>query len=95
MPLHHPLSQPFTPGIEAKQVRKQLSERFGIRIAGGQGHQKDTVLRIGHMGYCSATDVLLIISALEVVLTDLGHVFEAGQGTVAAQKALIGGNVHV
>ncbi|WP_342526178.1 alanine--glyoxylate aminotransferase family protein [Chryseomicrobium sp. FSL W7-1435] len=85
----------LTPGIEAKQVRKQLSERFGIRIAGGQGHQKDTVLRIGHMGYCSATDVLLIISALEVVLTDLGHVFEAGQGTVAAQKALIGGNVHV
>ncbi|XKH51748.1 alanine--glyoxylate aminotransferase family protein [Chryseomicrobium palamuruense] len=83
------------PGIEGKLVRKQLTQRFGIRIAGGQGHQKETVLRIGHMGYCSTADILLVISALEVVLRDLGHEFPAGHGTVAAQNTLIGGHVHV
>lgn len=83
------------PGIEGKLIRKQLTQRFGIRIAGGQGHQKETVLRIGHMGYCSTADILLVISALEVVLRDLGHAFPAGHGTVAAQNTLIGGHVHV
>lgn len=85
------------PTVEAKQVRKALKEQFGIRIAAGQGHQKDTVLRIGHMGYCTATDVLTVLTALEIVLMDLGHTFSPGAGTVAAQQVFLkkGTGVHV
>lgn len=85
------------PGIAAKDIRKQLKDHFGIRIAGGQGHQKETILRIGHMGYCTPVDILQTISALEAVLLELNHSFTPGAGTVAAQQIYLnqGGIRHV
>lgn len=84
-------------GLDAKTIRKQLKEQFGIRVAGGQGHQTDTVIRIGHMGYCTPADILQTVSALEVVLQGAGHPFTPGRGTVAAQTIFLktGGHAHV
>ncbi|MFC4355717.1 pyridoxal-phosphate-dependent aminotransferase family protein [Chryseomicrobium palamuruense] len=84
-------------GTPAKDIRKKLKNNFGVRFAGGQGHQKDTIIRIGHMGYCTPVDMLQAISALETVLLELNHSFTPGAGTVAAQQIFLnqGGAIHV
>lgn len=83
--------------FDAKEIRKRMKEQFGIQLAGGQGHQSDTVIRIGHMGYCTPADILQTISALEIVLLQLGQTNKTGAGSAAAQQIFLnrGGYVHV
>ena len=71
---------------QGPDIRNGLKERFGIQSAGGQEHLKGKIFRIGHMGYVDEMDTVLAIAALEQVLYKLGHKFELGAGTVAAQK---------
>jgi aspartate aminotransferase-like enzyme len=47
------------------------------------------IFRIGHLGYCDRTDILMTVAALECVLSDLGVPIELGAGVKAAQKILI------
>ena len=42
------------------------------------------------MGYVESFDMLLVISAIEVVLKRLGYDVPLGKGVGAAQKVLIG-----
>lgn len=37
---------------ELTYLKDQLKSRFNITIAGGQGHLKGHILRIGHIGKC-------------------------------------------
>ncbi len=41
-----------------KIIKDELKNRFKITIAGGQGHLKGQILRIGHMGKISPFDIL-------------------------------------
>ncbi|WP_173918122.1 alanine--glyoxylate aminotransferase family protein [Halobacillus sp. Marseille-Q1614] len=75
--------------FEAEQFRKTANQEFGLMTAGGQKHLKGEIFRIGHMGYSRPTTVLQYISILELVLQRLGHNFEPGAGSAAAQKAYI------
>lgn len=77
-------------GIKDGQIRGALSEKFGITVIGGQDKLKGKVIRIGHMGYFDELDVVAGVSALEMVLADLGYDFEPGAGVAAAQRALVG-----
>jgi len=43
------------------------------------------------MGYCDAFDTLGVITALELVLHELGHPVHLGQGLAAAQKVFAEG----
>lgn len=72
--------------FDAEDLRKALKQEFGLSIAGGQQHLTGKILRIGHMGYCSPSDVLQIISLVEVGLKIIGKEIELGKGTAAAQK---------
>ncbi len=72
-------------GINDVTVRKGLLERFGIEIGGGLGAFKGKVWRIGLMGYGSReNNVLLVLSALEILLAEQGHKFDRGASIAAA-----------
>ncbi|MFP3867945.1 MAG: pyridoxal-phosphate-dependent aminotransferase family protein [Desulfobacteraceae bacterium] len=77
-------------GIDGQQVVKILREKYGLTIAGGQAQAKGKIFRIAHMGYIDAFDVVMAISALEVVLNELGYKIELGTGVRAAEQILFG-----
>jgi alanine-glyoxylate transaminase/serine-glyoxylate transaminase/serine-pyruvate transaminase len=75
-------------GVDDIAVRKGLLERFGIEIGAGLGAFKGKVWRIGLMGYASrANNVLLFLAALEQLLADQGHRFDAGAAVADANAA--------
>jgi len=73
-------------GIESGAIVKGLKSEFGSTVAGGQGELKGKILRIAHLGYYDATDILGLIATLEIVLRRVGHRFEAGRGVAAAEE---------
>jgi len=77
-------------GFTPAQIKKQIYDRFGIYIAGGQGRLKDLVFRIGHMGYVDKIDILSVIASLEIVLKEGGHIFDSGAGIRSAMDVLSG-----
>lgn len=77
-------------GIDGLSITKILSKDYGITIAGGQSQAKGKIFRISHMGYVDAFDILMVISAVEVVLKRLGYDVSLGKGVGAAQKFFIG-----
>jgi len=73
-------------GIDGAALPKTMRDKFGITIAGGQGHLKGKIVRIAHCGYYGAFDVLTSIAGLEMALDELGHDVTFGAGTAAAQE---------
>lgn len=74
-------------GVEDARVRTALLEEFNIEIGGGLGALKGRTWRIGLMGESSSpANVLLVLSALERVLSRCGHTLEAGAAVAAAQR---------
>ena len=60
-------------------------------MAGGQDTLKGKIIRVAHMGYMDMFDVLAAVSAIEMVLVEMGHKLEPGAGIAAAQKSLTSG----
>ena len=50
--------------IDGAKVPKLMRDRFGITIAGGQGHLKGKIARIAHCGYFGAFDIVVTVAAL-------------------------------
>jgi aspartate aminotransferase-like enzyme len=75
-------------GIDGVAIVSKLEKQYGIRIAGGQDPLKGKIFRIGHMGYTDPFDVLAGLSALEMVLLEMGYSLEPGSGVAAAQQVL-------
>lgn len=71
-------------GVGSGDLIDRLGQRFGIRIAGGQGDLKGKIIRIAHLGYFDLPDVFSLLSALELCLLELGARFEPGSGVRAA-----------
>jgi aspartate aminotransferase-like enzyme len=72
-------------GLDSGAIAKGLRAEFASTVAGGQGKLKGKILRIAHLGYYDATDMLGLIGTLEIVLSRLGHRFELGRGVAAAE----------
>ena len=66
-----------------------IREKYGVAIAGGQDHLKGKIVRISHMGYVNAYDILSGLAALEFVLRDLGYALETGASVKAAMDVLV------
>ncbi len=77
-------------GVDAGKITGHLWDRYGVRVAGGQGHLKGKIFRIAHMGFMDAFDVIIGISSLELTLRDLGLPVELGKGVGVAQQILAG-----
>jgi len=75
--------------IGAKDLKNRFYDRFGITVAGGQDQAKGKIIRIAHLGYYGHLDMILVISALEMLLREIGYSFELGAGVRAAQEILI------
>jgi serine---pyruvate transaminase len=73
-------------GIDGAAIPKLMRDRYGITIAGGQGHLKGKIVRIAHCGYYGAFDVLTSITGLELALDELGFDVSFGAGVSRAQQ---------
>ena len=74
-------------GVDDATVRKGLLERFGIEIGGGLGAFKGKAWRIGLMGYgARQANVLLLLAALEQLLSEQGYAFQPGASIAAANS---------
>jgi len=72
-------------GVESGAIVKALKAEFASTVAGGQGKLKGQILRIAHLGYYDATDILGLLATLEIALRRLGHRFDLGAGMAAAE----------
>ena len=75
-------------GVDGSAFLKRLESRFGIKVAGGQGQIKGKIFRIAHMGILDELDILGTLSAIELVLVELGRHVELGAGVAAASRVL-------
>ena len=71
---------------QGPDVVQHMREDHGITIAGGQRHLGPRLFRLGHIGFFERSDILNMISALELVLPEVGHEVETGTGIEAAQS---------
>jgi aspartate aminotransferase-like enzyme len=75
-------------GIDGKMLKKNFEDMYGLIIAGGQSQLKGKIIRIAHIGYFQALDIIQAISALELILQDMGYPVELGKGVKAAEEIL-------
>lgn len=76
-------------GIDCGLFIKKLKSKYDVTIIGGQEHVKGKIFRIAHLGYMDVFDIIIAISALEMVLVEMGYKHELGKGVGAAQKVLM------
>jgi aspartate aminotransferase-like enzyme len=66
-----------------------LRDKMNITLAEGQDQLKGKVIRIAHVGYMGAFDVITAIAALEMSLRKFGAEIPFGKGVAAAQEVLL------
>jgi len=76
-------------GIDGERLKDLFFERFGITVAEGQDRAKGKIIRIAHLGYYERLDMVMVISALEMLLREMGYPFELGTGVKAAEEILL------
>lgn len=70
------------------EVRKTLLNEFNLEIGAGLGPLAGKIWRIGIMGYsCKPENVMLCLSALGSVLSDMGLPVKVGEAEAAAHSA--------
>ena len=76
-------------GIDADAVLEYLRDKMNITLAEGQDQLKGKAIRIAHIGYMGAFDVITAIAALEMALRRFGVEIPFGKGVAAAQEVLM------
>jgi aspartate aminotransferase-like enzyme len=76
-------------GIQGGKLKNLFFEKFGITVAGGQDQAKGKIIRIAHLGYYERLDMVMVISALEMLLKQMGYPFELGAGVRRAEEILM------
>ena len=75
-------------GADEAAVRKTLLDEFGLEIGAALGPLKGQMWRFGLMGYsCRPDNVMLCLSALSSVLSDMGLAVQVGDAEAAAHGA--------
>jgi aspartate aminotransferase-like enzyme len=69
-------------------VIRELRERHGIVISGGQQELKGKIWRIGTMGALTPDDILRAVGALEAALSERGLRCDPGAAGLAASRVL-------
>jgi len=76
-------------GVDGGKLVGYLRDRMGVTFMGGQDQLKGKIVRIGHLGYTGAFDIITAVGALEMALRHFGHPVELGKGVAAAQHVLM------
>ena len=74
--------------LDGSAFLKKLESRYGVKVAGGQAHLKGKIFRVAHMGIVDELDILATLSAIEMVLDELGRPVQFGAGVAAASQVL-------
>lgn len=74
--------------IDANRLLRRLEARFGVKLASGQGPLKGRIFRMAHFGLIDELDILATLSAIELVLHELGWPIEWGRAAGAASQIL-------
>jgi alanine-glyoxylate transaminase / serine-glyoxylate transaminase / serine-pyruvate transaminase len=75
-------------GVNEAEVRRTLLSEFNLEIGAGLGPLAGKIWRFGLMGYsCKPENVMLCLSALGSVLSDMGLPIEVGVAEAAAHHA--------
>ena len=77
-------------GINGELLVKTMRDKYGVTVAGGQSELKGKIFRIAHLGFMENFDCIVAISALEIVLTEMGYKLEPGRGVGAVEKVILG-----
>ena len=75
-------------GISPVIIKDMAREKYGLMIASGLGDFKETAIRIGHLGTITTREALLVVSALELILFELGMVQKPGKGLEAFHESI-------
>ena len=73
-------------GVDGSALLSKLEKQYGFKFAGGQDSLKGKIIRLAHMGHIDQFDILAALSALELVLKEMGLPIEPGKGVAAAQR---------
>ena len=76
-------------GIDADALLEYLRDKMNVILAEGQDKLKGKAIRIAHIGYMGAFDVITAIAALEMALRKFGAEIPFGKGVAAAQEVLM------
>ncbi len=76
-------------GITGPEVVRRMAQDQGMTIAGGQKDLKKSLIRIGHIGFFEASDIRMVLGALEAVMNDLGADVQPGVAMSAAQRVFL------
>lgn len=76
-------------GMDGEKLLDYLRDSMGVTFAEGQDQLKGKIIRIAHVGYMGAFDVMVAIGALEMALKKFGFPAKLGQGVAAAQEILM------
>jgi aspartate aminotransferase-like enzyme len=75
-------------GMDGEKLLEYLRDQMGVTFAEGQDQLKGKIVRIAHVGYMGAFDVVVAVSAFEMALKKFGFNVRFGQGVAAAQEIL-------
>ncbi|MBI2320193.1 MAG: aminotransferase class V-fold PLP-dependent enzyme [Betaproteobacteria bacterium] len=88
LPQMNAIHVPEAIGAREAEVRKTLLSEFSLEIGAGLGPLAGKIWRIGIMGYsCRPDNVMLCLSALGSVLSDMGMPLNVGDAEAAAHQA--------
>ncbi len=76
-------------GVDQKTMNNVLRQKYGVVIGGGLQKLEGKIFRIGHMGQIGAPEVLAILGAIEMTLSELGGPVKLGEGLKAAELSLL------
>jgi aspartate aminotransferase-like enzyme len=77
--------------IDGSALFRYLRDRMHVTFAGGQDRLKGKIIRLSHLGYVGAFDVITGVAALEMALRHFGARVELGRGVGAAEAVLADG----
>ena len=74
--------------VDGSALFRYLRDKMQVTFAGGQDQLKGKIIRLAHLGYVGAFDVVVGLAALELALAHFGARVELGRGVGAAEKIL-------
>jgi aspartate aminotransferase-like enzyme len=82
-------------GVDGGKITKIARDKYGVWLAGGQGRLKGKIFRFGHCGYFGASDIVVGLAVMEMVLAQLGYPVKWGASVAAAERVFMESTVQL